>query len=144
MRQYRELLFNVGKYKKNIFREFSCDDSLDEFFVGQVEVESYQKLWEVLKLAMVLSHGQSEIERGFSANKDILSSNMQADTLIEYRLVYDAVRKMPEAVEDMTISKSMLESAEWPGAGMLFTLRRQKSQQNQLKVTPLRHSSIPN
>ena len=75
-----------------------------------MEVESYQKLWEVLKLAMVLSHGQSEIERGFSANKDILSSNMQADTLTEYRLVYDAVRKMPEAVEDMTISKSMLES----------------------------------
>ena len=38
---------------------------------------------------MILSHGQSSLERGFSINKEILDNNLQKKSLISQRLIYD-------------------------------------------------------
>ena len=37
---------------------------------------------------MILSHGQSSIERGFSINKEILDNNLQEKSLISRSLIY--------------------------------------------------------
>ena len=38
---------------------------------------------------MILSHGQSCIERRLSINKEILDNNLQEKSLISQRLIYD-------------------------------------------------------
>ena len=52
------------------------ENRLDEFFFFEVEAMSdYLKLSKVIKMILVLFHGQGCVERGFSVNKDMLQPN---------------------------------------------------------------------
>ena len=37
----------------------------------------YRKCWTVFKIVFTLSHGQAAVEKGFSANKELLVENLQ-------------------------------------------------------------------
>jgi len=41
-----------------------------------------QHLWTVVKLVLVLSHGNASVERGFSVNKELLIENMLEETVV--------------------------------------------------------------
>ena len=49
----------------------------------------YKELWSICKLIFILQHGQSFTERGLSVSKQISDVNMQEDTFISQRLVYN-------------------------------------------------------
>ena len=52
------------------------ENRLDEFFFFDVGAMSdYLKLSKVIKMILVLFHGQGCVERGFSVNKDMLQPN---------------------------------------------------------------------
>ena len=52
------------------------ENRLDEFFFFEVGAMSdYLKLSKVIKMILVLFHGQGCVERGFSVNKDMLQPN---------------------------------------------------------------------
>ena len=51
--------------------------------------KKYENVWYVCKIVMILSHGQSSTERGFSINKELLGNNLQEKSLISQRLIYD-------------------------------------------------------
>ena len=42
---------------------------IDTFFQRLANVNEYKNLWTVVKLVLLLSHGQATVERGFSVNK---------------------------------------------------------------------------
>ena len=67
------------------FRTFSCKDEnqrLDKFFVRFIDgQDEYNKFWTVMKMVLVLSHGQATVKRGFSVNKQVLEVNMQGKSL---------------------------------------------------------------
>ena len=77
--QYDEVL-NLVKYEKN--NEFcnfnSKKDQLDAFFSKYLTSDSYKDLWHICKFIFVMSHGQSNAERDFSVNKEVLQDNLQA------------------------------------------------------------------
>ena len=81
--QYDEVL-NLVKYEKN--NEFcnfnSKKDQLDAFFSKYLTSDSYKDLWHICKFIFVMSHGQSNAERGFSVNKEVLQDNLQAKSWI--------------------------------------------------------------
>ena len=53
------------------------ENRLDEFFFSDVGgLSDYSKLSKVIKMILVLFHGQGCIERGFSVNKEILQLNL--------------------------------------------------------------------
>jgi hypothetical protein len=52
---------------------------------------SYPEFWLISKLVMIFFHGQADVERGFSVNKEILLPNMKEDSLIAQRQVHDAI-----------------------------------------------------
>ena len=65
-------------------------DRLDDFLCPYLADEKkYENLWYICKTVMILSHGQSSIERGFLVNKKILDKNLQEKSLISQRLIYD-------------------------------------------------------
>ena len=72
------LMFN---YLTDYLADFLCPHFADE--------KKYENLWYVCKIVMILLHGQSSIERGFSINKEILDNNLQEKLLISQRLIYD-------------------------------------------------------
>jgi len=46
----------------------------------------YSKLWNVVRMLLVLSHGQAAVERGFSMNKQAEEVHLQADLLLQREL----------------------------------------------------------
>ena len=53
---------------------------------------TFGRLWEVVKLLLILSHGQASVERGFSINKGLLVDNLSENSICAQRLVFDYVQ----------------------------------------------------
>ena len=72
--QYAIFLQTIVNRNRSSFNDFNVDESrLDEFLISCLESCSrFPQLTEIAKFIMVLSHGQSASERGFSANKNLL------------------------------------------------------------------------
>ena len=97
----------------------------DDFYYTYIgNQEKYSTLWYVVKLLLILSHGQSSVERGFST-KD----NMAKEKLIAYGHVHGGLLHLPKPkqaevssgkakkevetifdISSITVSKRMLES----------------------------------
>ena len=60
----------------------------------------------------MLSHGQSEVERGFSINENILVDNMQMETIVAQKNVNDCMRKNNFHPHNMSVSKVSLQNAK--------------------------------
>jgi len=49
--------------------------------------DMYSKLWNVVRMLLVLSHGQAAVERGFSINKQAEEVHLQAETFVAKRII---------------------------------------------------------
>ena len=58
----------------------------DTLFFEYIAKESYKSLFSVVKLILVLSHGQARVERGFSVNKEVEVENLKEHTLVAHCL----------------------------------------------------------
>ena len=59
------------------------EDYLDVFLWRYIGAKSqFSKLRNVFSMLLILSHGQAQVERGFSTNKLLLDVNMQNETLV--------------------------------------------------------------
>lgn len=92
---------------------------------------SLSRVWNVVKLLLVLSHGQASVERGFSINKELIVENQRERSLVARRLIVDHVRSVG-GVTKVEITKELLLSAA--GArqkyyGYLDEEKRKKEQQ---------------
>ena len=59
-----------------------------------------------------LSHGQSQVERSFSINDDLLVKNLKAESVCAQRIVYDYIKASGKDVYDLTIDKALVLSCE--------------------------------
>jgi hypothetical protein len=83
---------------------------IDELFFRNIGSNAeYGDLFSVVIDMLILSHGQSSIERGFSDNKKLLKDNMSEHTLITYRRAYDGLKSEKTPVYEC-VSKALLES----------------------------------
>ncbi|XP_070378833.1 uncharacterized protein [Dermacentor albipictus] len=83
----QEEMHNLRMFEKNVNR-------LDEFLTELMQFNSScGELWKVVKLLLVLSHGQATVERGFSVNRQVAVQNLKDLSYISQRIVCDAVDK---------------------------------------------------
>ena len=84
----------MGRHVREEFSAFNnIEDELDTFlFTHLGKKPRFEELWSLVKLPLMLLHGQSQVERGFSINKDITSTNMGAETLISFHRVHDGIQ----------------------------------------------------
>ncbi|KAH9362028.1 hypothetical protein HPB48_014967 [Haemaphysalis longicornis] len=89
--EYTELLHE----QKHKLRQFDKGtDRLDEFYADLLMFNStYSELWSIVKLLLVLSHGQATVERGFSVNRQVCVENLKELSYVSQRVVCDAVEK---------------------------------------------------
>ena len=64
-------------------------------------------MWELVRLLLTLSHGQAQVERGFSTNKDILSTNMAEESVVACRQVYDGIQSLGVLMEQCITSEML-------------------------------------
>lgn len=89
--EYTELL----QEKKHNLRQFDKHSlGLDEFYLELLKGDSScMHLWKVIRLLLVLSHGQATVERGFSVNRQVSVENLKDISYVSQRIVCDAVSK---------------------------------------------------
>ena len=82
-------LFTASADAKNQMKEFNIDERLDLFYMSRLS--RHVELREVVKLVMILSHGNARLESGFLANEEMLVENMSGGSLVARRMVFDGV-----------------------------------------------------
>ena len=60
---------DLSKYATEFQSALAERDRLDSFYFSTIQITKYQELLFVLKLLLILSHGQASVERGFSLKK---------------------------------------------------------------------------
>ena len=72
----------------------SAEDTVDTLFYECMANQSYKSVFSVVKLILILSHGQATVERGFSVDKEVEDENLKEHTLVAQRIVCDHVNSV--------------------------------------------------
>ena len=88
------------------FQQFNqTKQRLDEFHFQVIQVQKFESLAFVLKLIFTLNHSQAAVERLFSINKNVLSKNMEPETIVARKTIKDNMlfsNLKPETIEMST------------------------------------------
>lgn len=78
------------------FREFEpITDRVDTLLHSTMGAnKAFSKVWHVVKMLLVLSHGQASVERGFSINKELIVENQKEASLVAQRLIVGPIRSV--------------------------------------------------
>jgi len=63
----------------------------------------YSKLWNVVRMLLVLSHGQSDVERGFSINNQAEEAHLPSETFVAKRIICDHMSGMRVALNRLML-----------------------------------------
>lgn len=69
--------------------------------------QKYPKAWAVVEFALLISHGQVSVERGFSINTEIVVENQEIRSLMARRLIRDHVL-IAGGVTNVIIAREMV------------------------------------
>lgn len=88
----------------------SSSSRLDDFYssllIGKL---TYKEIWQVIKLVLILAHGNANVESGFSVNKNLLVENLLEQSLVAQRTVDNALR-FYETIPKIPITQAMLSN----------------------------------
>ena len=106
---FKKLVDDIRKYHKQEGPAFKpTSDRLDSFYNDLCTWGGGKDCYKVIKMMLILSRGQSDMERGFSVNKDIATANMKEETIVAYRKVYDVVKQ--SSVHAFPVNPLILDS----------------------------------
>ena len=102
--QFEEFIDNVVKCNSDEFLSFNiCSSNLDAFYGQWLHSNpKFSSLWKVICI-FTFSHGQGQIERGFSINRNLLVENMHEKSICVQHLVSDFVKASNKKVHEIEI-----------------------------------------
>ncbi|GFO41181.1 AAK AK-HSDH: amino acid kinase superfamily aak domain-containing protein [Plakobranchus ocellatus] len=68
-------------------------------------------LQKVINIVLLLSHGNADVERGFSVNKEASVENLLEESLVARRLICQYVSDSGSCMSQVLITKEMLQSS---------------------------------
>ena len=112
IRQYDEFVDTVVKPNLPAFKEFDFHKQrLDEFLQQHVvKSGSFLKLWEVMRMVLILSHGQASVEKGFSINRQVMVENLKERSFIAQRTIRDHLLHVG-GLNALVVDKPLLSAA---------------------------------
>jgi len=87
------IISEYGKYLNGIVSNDSqsfvpSKNRLDELMYSTLaDRKEFSELWAVVQILLLLSHGHTTVERGFSVNKNVTTENLSMESLIAQRLI---------------------------------------------------------
>ena len=84
--------------------------------------------WSVCELALLLSHGQASVERGFSVNKELVVENQSEQTVAARRIIKDHIIHV-NGVTNVEITRNMVLAARSARVKYANYLAQQKEEQ---------------
>lgn len=113
-----EVTYQFGQF----LDEYTADNPDFEHFdssVSRIDTLLYEhmaddqqlaKVWSVVKLLLLMSHGQATVERVFSVNKDVAVENLTKRSLIAQRIIHDHIESVG-GLTNVKISRQLLMSS---------------------------------
>lgn len=116
-----------------LFTEYDNNNSrLDDFYVKHMSTnKEYTALFHVIKLILVLSHGNADPERGFSMNKHVLVDNLQENGIKTKRRIHDVLKNVGGPL-NIKIDAKMLSHCSSAHSKYKLYLEEQKIQKKNL------------
>ena len=74
--------------------------------------EEFKWYWFVCDIIFTLSHGQSQGERDFNVNKEILAENLQKKSLKGQRIIYDKIQSENIKLKDFKLTNELVNSCK--------------------------------
>lgn len=109
--EYRHFITHI-RQDPSFFSFNKSHDSLDVLYHKLLSSNNqYANLWTKVKLLLLLSHGQATVERCFSVNKDVSTTNLQDTTLIAKRIFKDHINSVG-GLKKLSVSWDLLRSAQ--------------------------------
>jgi len=112
--QYTHFLDMIVPQYHSEFRDFKPyedDARVDVLLYERLNnAQDYNKLWHVVKMVLLVSHGQASVERGFSVNKQVAVENLEMRSFEAQRLICDHVRNAGGILE-LDYSNALLMAA---------------------------------
>ena len=100
----REVIQNKNEFKNFDYSKQRLDEFLGHYMVGNTVNQFF---WKLCIFVFTVSHGQSDIERGFNVNKDMLVENMEIVSMKALRLTYNEVLCSGKDVNSSPISSEL-------------------------------------
>ena len=129
--QFEEFVMNYVLQHSDKFNSFNESmQHLDKFYSEFLHKnQHYKSTWKVFIFTFTLSHGQSQAERGFSINKEIVIENLHSSSLSAQCIVYD-LKASKKNIYDTEITIKKLTSCKSAHSRYLIALEdaRQQSQ----------------
>ena len=92
-------------------------------------------------MIFVLSHGQSNVQRVFSVNKEVLQGNLQVKLLISQQLIYDTLICTDSELHSFTISPALYKSCKFVFSKYKADLERQREEKIAVEQSLKREST---
>ena len=109
---YKQFKKFVKEHKdKDEFKNFVFDKKehrVDTLFYNALcSKNEYMDLWKVVRILLVVSHGQASVERGFSINKYASTANQSEESLVARRVVRDHIKYIGE-FSDFSVTNELI------------------------------------
>ena len=110
--QFEEFVTIYVPQHSDKFNSFNVSMQCLDKFYGEFlcKNQQYKSMWKVFIFIFTLSHGQSQFERGFSINKEIVIENLHSSPLSAQCIVYDYLKTSKKNIHDIEITSKMLTS----------------------------------
>ena len=101
---------------------------LDKFY-GKLlhKNQQYKSMWKFFFI-FTLSHGQSQVERGFSINKEIVIENLHSSSLSTQRIAFNYLKASKKNIHNIEITNKMVTSCKSAHSRYLIALEDAKRQ----------------
>lgn len=143
-RQFCKLDDDVKKECKN-FDPDDPDDRLDSFWFRILSSKkNLHDVWHVIRMLLVLSHGQATVERGFSVNREVETENLSDKALVARRIICDHITAVG-GLRKMKVTKELLlaaSSARYKYHSYLEQERQERKEKEQKNLKRKLHEEL--
>ena len=108
---FSSFLSTTVKVSKDSFVKFDKETDYVNTFIWQffLDTNKFIMLRKVLKLLMVLSHGQATIKRRFGVNGKLLVESLHVESLIAQKHTHDHIRSYNSQAHNLDIRHELLD-----------------------------------
>ena len=110
--EFSNFLLTTVEEKKDIFVKFNKETDRVNAFIRQflLDTNKFIMLQKVLKMLMILSHGQATVEGGFSVNGKFFIENLDTGRLIARRHIHDHMGSYDLEAHYLDVTREFLDS----------------------------------
>ena len=89
MLKFKSFVGDIKNKCQAELQSLTCKVWLEKFYFDEISIQKYGEIAEVLKIVLILSHGQASVEHVFNHIDTVVQTNMSVASVISKSLIKD-------------------------------------------------------